>query len=69
MTCSPQNAPFFGLGPVLREVLAVTMSACAEMWTGEANYPVSSQEFFDSHSRAVLDMAGGQIKLWMMPAC
>jgi len=39
------------------------------LWTGEAREPVGSKEFFDSHTRAVIQMAGGQIKPWMMPAC
>lgn len=39
------------------------------LWTGEAEDPPGSKEFFDSHTRAVIEMAGGQIKPWMMPAC
>lgn len=39
------------------------------LWTGEAGEPVGSKEFFDSHTRAVIEMTGGQIKPWMIPAC
>jgi 2-polyprenyl-3-methyl-5-hydroxy-6-metoxy-1,4-benzoquinol methylase len=39
------------------------------LWTGESGEEPGSKAFFDSHTRAVIEMAGGQIKPWMMPAC
>jgi ubiquinone/menaquinone biosynthesis C-methylase UbiE len=39
------------------------------LWTGEASDPPGSKSFFDTHTRAVIEMAGGRIKPWMMPAC
>lgn len=39
------------------------------LWTGEAGEAAGSKEFFNTHTQAVINMAGGHIKPWMMPSC
>jgi SAM-dependent methyltransferase len=39
------------------------------LWTGEAQAAPGSEAFFESHSKAVLDMDGGRIDPRYLPAC